>query len=109
MAAIARATAAYEVAIAGLIDAAYRHCIPIVGRTPRPMRDDHGARIARGEHFICLNGASLVGVTTLKSKHPDAQGRGLLRELLVFAEQQFEEGLRSWGCNTSQPSAELLE
>ena len=28
---------------------------------------------------------------------------------VLYKNCSFEEGLRSWGCNTSQPSAELLE
>lgn len=108
MAAISRATASDEVAIAGLIDAAYRHYIPIIGRTPRPMLDDHAGRIVRGEHFVYVDGASLVGVITLTSGrpdalhifniaiHPDAQGRGLLRDLLDFAEQQARARKLDW-------------
>lgn len=63
------------------------------------MLDDHAARIAQGEHFVCADETGLLGVITLTTGdenalhifniavHPDAQGRGLLRELLAFAEQ----------------------
>lgn len=108
MPAIVQATASDAAAIATLIEAAYRHYIPIIGRTPRPMLDDHAARIAAGEHFVCRDGGHIVGVITLATGHPDAldifnvavhpdaQGRGLLRELLAFAEQQARQRGLSW-------------
>ncbi|MGV8854591.1 MAG: GNAT family N-acetyltransferase [Devosia sp.] len=98
MAAITRASAADQTAIAALIDAAYAQYIPTIGRKPRPMLDDHAARIARGEHFVHVTDAGLQAVITLTqgrpdalhifsiAVHPGAQGRGLLRQLLGFAE-----------------------
>ena len=85
-------------AIASLIDAAYRHYIPIIGRQPRPMIDDHAARVAAGEHYVLIEDGRIVAVITLTSGQPgalhifniavdpQAQGRGLLRRLLAFAE-----------------------
>ena len=101
MAAIRQAEAADEAAIAALIDAAYSHYIPSIGRTPRPMLDDHAARIARGETYLCTEADGLLALITLGAgKQPDAlhvfniavdpavQGRGLIRDLLAFAEAQ---------------------
>jgi ribosomal protein S18 acetylase RimI-like enzyme len=108
MPAIRQAEAADEAAIAALIDAAYSHYIPIIGRTPRPMLDDHAARIAAGEHFVADAGGGLLGVITLTAGRPDAlhifniavrpdaQGRGLLRELLAFAESEARARGKTW-------------
>lgn len=95
-------------AVGAVIDAAYQHYIPIIGRVPRPMKDDHAARIARGEHFVFEEDGRLVGVITLAdgtadalhifniAVHPDAQGRGLLRTLLAFAEDQAHQRGLQW-------------
>jgi ribosomal protein S18 acetylase RimI-like enzyme len=92
------ATAADIPAVVALIDAAYRHYIPILGgRRPRPMDDDQQARIAAGELFVLADDGPLLGVVTMAVQadavhifnlavHPDAQGRGLLRRLVGFAE-----------------------
>ena len=102
------AIATDRAAIAALVDAAYAHYVPIIGRKPRPMLDDHAARVAAGEHFVCHDGADLVGVITLTSGRADAlhifniaidpraQGRGLLRPLLDFAEQQARARGLDW-------------
>jgi ribosomal protein S18 acetylase RimI-like enzyme len=86
-------------AIGALIDSAYQHYIPIIGRTPRPMLDDHAARIARGETFVAEADGNLLAVITMAPQpealhifniavSPDAQGRGLLKQLLAFAESE---------------------
>lgn len=85
--------------IAALIDAAYSHYIPVIGVTPRPMLDDHAARVARGEHYVLEAEGTLLAVLTLEAGKrsdalhifniavaPAAQGQGLLRHLLGFAE-----------------------
>ena len=61
------------------------------------MDDDQHARVARGELFVLEDGNALLGVITMSVEpdaihifnlaiHPVAQGRGLLRELIGFAE-----------------------
>lgn len=92
------ATPADIPAIAAVIDAAYRHYIPILGgRKPRPMTDDHAARIARGETWLLEDDGRAVGVTSMFVNgdavhifniaiHPDAQGAGHLRGVFAFAE-----------------------
>lgn len=91
------ATSADLPTVAALVDAAYAHYVPIIGRRPRPMDDDHGARLARGELFVLEEGAQILGVMTMYAQdaamhvfnvavRPDAQGRGLLRQLIGFAE-----------------------
>ncbi|MDB5530009.1 MAG: GCN5-related N-acetyltransferase [Devosia sp.] len=91
-------------AIADLIDAAYQHYVPIIGGKPRPMLDDHAARTARGENFVCKDDDALLAVIALTQEQPaalhifniavhlDAQGRGLLRQLLAFAEAKARDG-----------------
>ena len=86
-------------AIVALIDAAYRHYIPqLGGRRPRPMDDDQAARVANNELFVLEADGAIAGVITMQVQaeaihifnlavHPEAQGRGLLRELIGFAEQ----------------------
>ena len=93
-------------AIAELIDAAYQHYVPILGRKPRPMLDDHAARTPRGENFLLVDDGPPLAVIALAPErpgtlhifniavHPDAQNRGLLRQLLAFAEAKARhEGL----------------
>ena len=108
VAAIRQAEAADQAAIAAVIDAAYSHYIPLIGRKPRPMLDDYAARIARGEHYVADGAAGLDAVITLTigrpdalhifniAVHPDAQGRGLLRELLAFAESEARARGKTW-------------
>ena len=85
-------------AVVALIDAAYRHYISqLGGRRPRPMDDDQAARVANHELFVLAEGDTMLGVITMQMQldavhifnlavHPHAQGRGLLRTLLGFAE-----------------------
>lgn len=85
-------------AIAGIIDAAYTPYVSTIGSTPRPMLDDHAARIARGENFVLEDEAGTpIGVIALEpmenalhifniALRPEVHGRGLLRPLLAFAE-----------------------
>lgn len=89
--------------VGALIDAAYEHYIPILGgRKPRPMTDDHLARIERGETFILSDGGETVGVTSMSIEgaavhifniaiHPGARGRGLLHAVFRFAEAMARE------------------
>lgn len=88
-------------AIAAVIDAAYRHYIPILGSPPRPMLDDHAGRVAKGETFVCDEAGEVRALITLGAGKladalhiyniavdPAAQGKGLIRELLAFAEAE---------------------
>lgn len=90
------------VAVGALIDAAYEHYIPILGRKPRPMLDDHHARIARGETFLLEDGEELLGLISIAPDEsalhifnlavvPKAQGLGLLHDLLGFAATRARE------------------
>lgn len=61
------------------------------------MDDDQAARLANGELFVLEENGTLLGVITMQRQvdaihifnlavHPEAQGRGLLHELIDFAE-----------------------
>lgn len=91
------ATQADIPAVVALIDAAYRHYIAQIGRRPRPMDDDQHARLAGGQLFVLDDSGTILGVVTMEIQGeavhifnlavaPEAQGRGLLRELIGFAE-----------------------
>ena len=112
-------------AVVALIDAAYRHYVPILGRRPRPMDDDQQARLDNGELFVIDDGGTLLAVLTMTVQpeavhifnlavHPDAQGRGLLRQLLGFAEStarregksshEHQQEQKSKGASSTLPS-----
>ena len=89
-------------AVAALIDAAYAHYVPVLGRKPRPMLDDHAARIARGETFVAGAGAKLHAVISIVPAEgalhifnlailPAAQGNGLARRMIAFAEARARQ------------------
>lgn len=92
------ATAADLPTVVALVHAAYEHYIPILGgRRPRPMDDDYAARLSNDQLFVLEDDAALLGIVVMEVRpdavhifnlavHPDAQGRGLLRQLVGFAE-----------------------
>lgn len=93
------ATAADLPTVVALVHAAYEHYIPILGgRRPRPMDDDYAARLSNDQLFVLEDDAALLGVVVMEPRpddavhifnlavHPDAQGRGLLHQLIGFAE-----------------------
>jgi len=89
--------------IAELVDAAYAPWVPVLGgRKPRPMLDDHAARIARGENVLVEADGRLLGVVAMVPEpealhlfsiavHPDAQGQGLLHAILEEAARRAQE------------------
>jgi GNAT superfamily N-acetyltransferase len=94
-----RATAADVEAIRALVAAAYRGYIPLLGRTPTPMLSDVAAAVREHDVRVLDAGDRLVGVIELIARvdhlwvhnvaiAPDAQGRGLGRRLLAFAEDE---------------------
>ena len=97
------ATAADLPAVVSLVHAAYQHYIPILGgRRPRPMDDDYTARLNSGQLFVLEETGKTEGVIVMEPRpdavhifnlavHPNAQGRGLLRQLIGFAETAARE------------------
>ena len=91
------ATAADLPAIKALIDAAYARYLPRMAKPPAPMQRDYGPSVEAGTTWV--TGTPIVAVLTLYPRedhllvenvvvHPDAQGRGLGRVLMGFAEQE---------------------
>lgn len=92
---IRRAVAEDAEAIAAIAREAYAPWVPVIGREPAPMGDDYAARIAAGQAWRLEADAFCV----LEEKpdalwldnvavRPTAQGRGLGRRLVAFAEAE---------------------
>ncbi len=95
------ATTADVPVVAQIVDDAYRHYIPRIGRPPAPMLDDHAARVADAVLWVIEEGDAIGGVVVLlpEPDHllldniavvPARQGTGLGRRLLAFAEAEAE-------------------
>jgi GNAT superfamily N-acetyltransferase len=92
------ATSEDRPAVEAIVEAAYKHYIARIGRKPGPMLDDYGAQIAAGRvHVMECEGAP-KGVLVLIPEpdamlldnvavDPSAQGKGLGREMMIFAEE----------------------
>jgi ribosomal protein S18 acetylase RimI-like enzyme len=92
-----RATAADLPAIGALIDAAYAKYLTRMDKAPAPMLRDYGPSVQAGTTWV--TGSPITAVLTLYPRddhlyveniavHPAAQGRGLGRALMSFAEQE---------------------
>jgi GNAT superfamily N-acetyltransferase len=93
------ATAADVSALARVVQDAYRHYIPRIGKPPGPMLDDYSARVSEGVVSVIEDGKTIVGVLVLLPKpdhllldniavSPAHQGQGFGRRLLEFAEEE---------------------
>jgi GNAT superfamily N-acetyltransferase len=94
-------------AVETIVEAAYSHYIARIGQKPGPMLDDYAALIEGGHVHVMDDGKMVVGILVLIQEadtmlldnvalHPSAQGRGLGRQLLAFAEQTAREA----GCGS---------
>jgi ribosomal protein S18 acetylase RimI-like enzyme len=93
------ATGADAPAIAQIVEQAYRHYIPRIGKLPGPMLDDYAARLSEGVVWVIGEGGAIAGIIVLlpRPDHllldniavaPAWQGLGLGRRLLAFAEAE---------------------
>ncbi len=109
-------------AIEACVRDAYAKYIPRMGRPPAPMLADYLALIARGVVYVLYepNDEDLCGVIALwpsdgamfvenVALHLHAQGRGLGRRLMSFAEEQARAaGLREVRLYTNEAMTENL-
>jgi ribosomal protein S18 acetylase RimI-like enzyme len=96
---IRAATAADAPAIRQIVEEAYRHYIPRIGKPPGPMLDDYEARVSDGVVSVIEAGSAIAGLIVLLPRPdyllldnvaivPPRQGSGLGRRLLAFAEAE---------------------
>lgn len=111
-----RAVAADLPAIKALIDAAYTGYLTRMDKPPAPMLRDYGPSIEDGTTWVV--GSPVMAVLTLYPREdhlyvenvavePDAQGHGLGRALMDFAEREAERlGLRRMALVTHEAMTE---
>jgi ribosomal protein S18 acetylase RimI-like enzyme len=86
-------------AIEQVVRDAYAVYIPRIGRSPAPVDADYAALVAAGEVWVADHDGRPVGVLVIRpvgselllenvAVAPHAQGRGLGRSLIRFAEQR---------------------
>jgi len=96
---IRAATDADVSVIEQIVEQAYRHYIPRIGKPPGPMSDDYAVRVSEGVVWVIEKGAAVAGVIVLLPRPdcllldniavaPAQQGTGLGRQLLAFAEAE---------------------
>jgi ribosomal protein S18 acetylase RimI-like enzyme len=115
---IRAATAADASVIRQIVEQAYRHYIPRIGKPPGPMLDDYAARVSEGVVWVIEEGSTIAGVVVLlpRPDHlpldnvavvPARQGAGLGRRLLAFAEAEaVRRGYREIRLYTHQTMSE---
>jgi GNAT superfamily N-acetyltransferase len=92
------ATADDQPAVEAIVEAAYTHYVARIGQKPGPMLDDYGAQIAAGRVHVMDCDGEPKGLLVLIPEanamlldnvavHPSAQGKGLGRQMMIFAEQ----------------------
>ena len=107
-------------AVGELVRAAYSKYVGRIGKEPAPMLEDYAALVRAGEVWVSAEGGEVLGVLVMRpAEHhlfvdnvavaPRHQGRGLGRELLVFAEERAErEGLPEVRLYTNEKMHENL-
>jgi GNAT superfamily N-acetyltransferase len=82
-----------------IVEQAYRHYIPRIGKPPAPMLDDYAVRVSEGVVWVIEEGSTIAGIIVLLptpdyllldniAVAPARQGTGLGRQLLAFAEAE---------------------
>lgn len=89
--------------IQDIIHAAYSPYIPLIGRTPGPMTDDYFSLITSEHVYVVSHQGTIQGLLVLIPEKdvmlldnvavaPSAQGMGIGRRLIDFAESKAKEG-----------------
>lgn len=115
---IRRARPDEAAAVNALTHAAYAHYVPRIGREPKPMRKDHAHAIEAGQVWVTEQDGVLQGVLVLVPEAgillleniavaPAAQGIGLGRALLQFAEEEARR--RAYGAIRLYTNAVMTE
>ena len=107
-------------AIEALVREAYAMYVPRIGREPAPVTADHAGLVAAGRTSVVEADGEIAGVIVLipggdhllvenVAVAPNAQGRGLGRELMAFAERRAAElGMAELRLYTNQLMTENL-
>jgi ribosomal protein S18 acetylase RimI-like enzyme len=107
-------------AVETVVRAAYSHYVVRIGREPGPMLDDYAALIGKGHVHVIEHDDMVKGVLVLiPEEHamlldnvavsPDAQGLGLGRKMLEFAERAaLAAGCRSIRLYTNEAMTENI-
>jgi ribosomal protein S18 acetylase RimI-like enzyme len=89
-------------AIRSLVERAYGPWVPVIGRRPGPMEWDYAELVSGGDVYVWAS-PDVIGLLVLRvtedgalmvknvAVDPGAQGQGLGRALLAFAEEQAVE------------------
>jgi GNAT superfamily N-acetyltransferase len=88
--------------IARLVREAYAVYIERIGREPAPMTADYGELVRAGAVWVALEGEAMVGILIVQPRDdalllenvavgPAAQGRGIGRALVAFAERRARD------------------
>ncbi|HEY8614398.1 MAG TPA: GNAT family N-acetyltransferase [Roseomonas sp.] len=93
-------------AIKALVERAYAHYIPLLGRRPAPMDDDFAFRIAHGQAHVLERDGAIIALAVIEDRgdhlwiddlavEPALHGGGIGRMLLAFCEEEARRrGLR---------------
>ena len=115
------ATADDLTAVETIVQSAYSHYVERIGRKPGPMLDDYLSLILDGRVYVAGRQGIVGGILVLVPKDdamlldnvavtPEAQGQGLGRKLLMFAEQQAAEaGFRLIRLYTNEAMTENID
>lgn len=114
------ASAADRPAVEEIVAASYGKYVARIGRKPGPMLDDYGSLIDQGFVYVLDNAGQIDGLVVLVPEaetmlldnvavRPEAQGQGLGRLLLDFAEAAaWRAGFRSIRLYTHEMMTENL-
>ena len=118
---IRRAVADDVTAVRAIVEAAYVHYVPRIGREPAPMTADYETLVAAGDVWIGERDGRVVGVLVIRASgdalelenvavDPAAQGLGHGRALVRFAESRARElGLEAVELYTNEAMVENLQ